>query len=100
MTTKPKLVTRLDEAAMALLDRWFPTETGIDPPDAEKQIKAFDAVTKFYGPRTKLGGNDEDKKESEFDELRNRLNRRKTKNRPRHSVNGSDIDPTDTAGTA
>lgn len=81
MTNKPRLQRRLDEVASQLLDRAFPAapQEGEQPttqPEIEHQIRTFDAVVRYYGPRTKLGGKDEEK-ESEFGNLRDRLHGRK-----------------------
>lgn len=85
MSRKPKLMDRLDQAAFRLLDRSFPldrppvegVQTTLAEPEIGDQVRTFEAVVKYYGPRTKLGG-DEDKKESEFGNLRDRLHGRKT----------------------
>lgn len=98
-------MARLDEAAEMLLDRYFKMPSldtmkdGEKSPEGADQIKAFDAVVKYFGPRTKLGG-DEDNKESAFDQLRSGLHGRRTprggarRTTPNGSGNGAaDTDP-------
>jgi hypothetical protein len=104
MSGKPKLMKRLDDAAEQLLDRYFKMpELDAVLPKGDEQIKAFDAVVKYFGPRTKLGGNDEDKKESEFDQLRAGLNGSRAPRRRPGAAQGRSNGPTagdDPAGTA
>jgi hypothetical protein len=70
---------KLDEAAIKLLARHFPDKNGGEtPPDAIEQIKAFTAVQAYFGPRTKLGPED-NKGGSAFERLRNGLDSPKTK---------------------
>jgi hypothetical protein len=79
MTGSKKLMSALDSAAEKLLARHFPdiasNMTVIEPIDPEVQIKAFSAVVNYYGPRTKLGGDDE-RKESELGKLQRQLHGR------------------------
>lgn len=98
MTQKRKLMQRLDTAAELLLDRYFqPTVIGETPPEAKEQIDAFKAVVTYFGPRTKLGG-DEDKHDSPFEQLRNGLSRKTTgRSRGGPPTNGTGDD---TAGNA
>lgn len=73
-----KLMSALDSAAEKLLARHFPDQTGDDTVmhlDPEIQIKAFSAVVNYYGPRTKLGG-DEERKESGLSRLQQQLHGR------------------------
>lgn len=107
MSRKPKLMARLDEAAELLLDRYFksPILDGGSADSGADQIKAFDAVVKYFGPRTKLGGED-DKDDNEFSKLKDRLHgNRKTARGPRGgpSQGGANGGPTaadDPAGNA
>jgi hypothetical protein len=101
MTNKPRLQRRLDEAAEKLLSRHFPAAPQPDDPlpDELNQIRAFDAVVKYYGPRTKLGVKEDDEDGAEYKRLRDKLHRR-TAPRPRRdeqdgeesgAVNGSSV---------
>jgi hypothetical protein len=77
MIKKPNLMDRLDKAAEMLLDRTFQT-TGEAAP-LEDQVRVFDSIVKYYGPRIKLGGSE--KQESQFERLQSRLNGRKAARR-------------------
>lgn len=92
MSRKSKLMERLDKAAEQLLDRSFlPLVVGEPMAPLMEQIRVFDSVVKYYGPRTKLGG-DEEENGSEFERLRATLNRRtpsRRRSRP-ETDNGAD----------
>lgn len=86
MSAQQKLREGLDKAALVLLEKYFVSPgLGEGQPDATDQIKAFDAVVKYYGPRTKLGGGEE-KKESEIERLRGKLHGRRA---PRRDSGGA-----------
>jgi hypothetical protein len=75
MASKKSLMARLDVAAMTLLNRHFPEDEAAKPSKSADQIKAFDSVVKYFGPRTKQ--HDEfDKGDSPFEQLRSDLHRR------------------------
>lgn len=80
MTKKNDLRDALDVAALNLLKRHFPVpqEENAEPAygDATEQTKAFQAVVAYYGPRTKLGGNEDEGKENGITNLRRRLHGR------------------------
>ena len=79
MSGSKKLMTALDLAAEKLLQQHFP-ETGSNLKDPELQIKAFTACVNWYGPRTKLGGKDEEAT-NEFTRLRDKLHGRRAPKR-------------------
>jgi hypothetical protein len=90
MTDKPAtLMSELDRAAFDLITRHFPQDKpqGSLLPDSQDQIKAFDAVVKYYGPRTKLG-KDEEKPTNEYTRLRDKLHGRRTPRRRADSTEG------------
>ena len=83
MNDKPNtLMSELDRAAFDLIKRHFPQDKpeGSLLPDSQDQIKAFDAVVKYYGPRTKLGKPEEGQK-NEYTRLRDQLHGRKARRR-------------------
>jgi hypothetical protein len=97
MSGRKELMNGLDAAAAELLRRHFPKEDPDEPrlttSDPEIQIKAFTACVNWYGPRTKLGGDDEGKT-NEFTRLKDRLHgHRKARSRPSdiqaEAVNGA-----------
>jgi hypothetical protein len=85
MTNKPRLQRRLDEAAEKLIARHFPenAEPDAPQPDELNQIRAFDAVVRYYGPRTKLGVKEDEEDGAEYKRLRNRLHGRTPQSRRR-----------------
>jgi hypothetical protein len=111
MTGSKELMDALDIAAKALLARHFPQgdpAPDAKPSDPEVQIKAFTACVNWYGPRTKLGGNDEGKT-NEFTRLRDKLHsgRGKTKRQTSDDEtetgstgNGHDLSATTPEGNA
>ena len=92
MTSKNALMKRLDLAAEKLLDRYFGEVVSAKPTEGQDQIKAFDAVVRYFGPRTKQS--DEEKNVSPFEQLRN-LNSGKTPRRAggksRQNGGGDDV---------
>lgn len=81
MTSKNALMKRLDLAAEKLLDRYFGEVVTDKPTEGQDQIKAFDAVVRYFGPRTKQS--DEEKNVSPFEQLQRGLNGGKTPRRAR-----------------
>lgn len=86
MTSKNALMKRLDLAAEKLLDRYFGEVVSAKPTEGQDQIKAFDAVVRYFGPRTKQS--DEEKNVSPFEQLQRNLNGGKAARR--RGVNGSE----------
>jgi hypothetical protein len=71
MTGKKTLMSRLDAASEQLLDRYFGEHEG-KPVKGAEQVKAFEAVVKYFGPRTRQA--DDDKGGSAFEQLRSDFN--------------------------
>lgn len=100
MSRKQKLMERLDKAAEQLLDRTFqPVAVGEAQAPLMEQIKVFESITRYFGPRTKVSG-DEDHGVSEFEQLRNNLNNRTRSRRRSRQSNGDATGSDDAAGTA
>ena len=78
MSGSKKLMDALDDAAEKLLKKHFPNEPKLTLDD-EMQIKAFAACVNWYGPRTKLGPQED--KPNEFTRLRDTLHGRRTSKR-------------------
>jgi len=89
MSSQRHLRQELDAAALRLLGKHFPKDSaeGAPPPDEGNQIKAFDAVVRYFGPRTKFGG-DDDKQEPIIEQLRNKLHGRRAPRSNSNSSNG------------
>ncbi|HEY4355958.1 MAG TPA: hypothetical protein VGN16_09440 [Acidobacteriaceae bacterium] len=104
--TSKTLMNNLDAAASALLKRHFPDQVpeGMPESDPEIQIKAFSAVVNYYGPRTKLGGKEEENKRSDFDRLKGQLHgsgkARRRAGAPESGANGASSAAVEPAGNA
>lgn len=72
MTGKKNLMTLLDTASVQLLEKYFGDQPVLGGnkrvSKGTEQIKAYEAVVKYFGPRTKQ--EDTDKKDSAFEQLR------------------------------
>jgi len=95
MSKKNTLMERMDEAAIALLDRYFPKDGTLVVCEPQDQIRAFQAVVSYYNPRLKLGG-EEDERKSEFEDLQRKLKRTTTKRHRNNNGTGVEFLPADT----